>query len=473
MNETPLNETEIEIKIYKRRWFVLALLVCLIFEMIFVNANFGFLNNILVVYFDTTYATFDWLYLGWNIGTMVAALGNSWLAVKEILTCRRSMIVASILQAINSILVIIGFFNADFLFLLILGQIIGGVSAAVLWSVPTSLAQLWFPESQIGISTGLAYIGSSSGAFAGYLLPAHILKFPTNSTSGNSNATKANWMEYDKNAYQWLFVALLVTPICVMIFLLTLVPEQPEKPPSYAQHLKRINVKHENVTFQFFVFKIRKLVCDYVFIVCAVATSFLYYLPVVYDLCVELIVEKMSLDNYFSPEAISAYIMSLLTFGCWIGNIAGGVVLDKFKRYRLQSTLGTFLSVLFNVTVLLSVYFKNLIALFFSLFCAGMCKRVAYLSLIDSLMQHTYPTDPIFVMPFLIFIQNLVTFLFVEVNRQITYSTGLFGGLSFVCAVLFLVSLICLFFKTKTRRSLAETRNKMDESSSSAPLLSE
>ena len=50
------------------------------------------LNNVLVVYFISTYATIGWLYLGLNSKTTVAAFATSLLVANEILT-GRSMIV--------------------------------------------------------------------------------------------------------------------------------------------------------------------------------------------------------------------------------------------------------------------------------------------------------------------------------------------------------------------------------------------
>ena len=470
MNKLEVNE--VEIKLYKKRWFVLALLACLIFQMIFVYMNFGFLNIILVLYFNTTYAAVDWLYLGWNIGTTVAALATSWLAVKKILTCRRSMIVASILQAINSFFIIFGFLLHKLFFLLILGQVIGGISAAVLWTVPTSLAQLWFPESQIGLATGTALLGSSSAALVAYLLPAHIMKFPTNTTGFYDNVTATSWMEYDGKVYKWLFFVLLTISLSVLIFLLFAVPEQPEKPPSYAQHLKRVENIQEKITFENYTSEIKKLVCDYAFIFCGIASSLMYYLPVLFSLSMELMVTHISPnDILFVPETISAYVLSLLTLGCCIGNIAGGFIVDKFKGYHLQSTLGATFSLLFTVALLLSVYFRTLIALILVIFVVGIFTRIAYLSLIDSLMQHTYPADPVFVMPFLVFIQNIIIFLVILVNRQITYSSGLFGGLGFVCTALFLAALICLIFKTKIKRLSAENSNALNNPSATTPLV--
>ena len=465
---------QVEIKVYKKRWFVLALLTCLMAQMIFIYLNFGFLNNILVLYFTTSYATIDWLYLGWNIGTTAVALLTSWLAAKEILTCRRSMIVASILQAINSCFVIIAFLRAELLFLLIIGQTIGGISLAVLWPALASLAQLWFPEFQIGLATGISMLGSSSGAIAGYLLPAHILKYPlTNKTSVGSNFTSLSWKEFDKNAYQHLYSALLAVSLAVLTLLLTVVPEQPEKPPSLAQHQKRVDERKKIVTFRIYVSKIKKLVYDSTFWACAFSTCLLYYFLVIYDLTMEQVIARMPLqDFYLSPENISAYVLALNTFGSWLGNIPGGVILDKYKNYRLQSSVGAAVACLFALLILLSVYIENLILLFFSYFFQGLFSRIAYLSVLDSLMQHTYPIDPIFVMGILVFLQNVMAVLVIEICRQVTYHGGMFGGLGFVSAMLFSVAVICLIFKMNTRRLLAETSNEYDKLDAGTPLLS-
>ena len=476
MNENA--HEQVEIKLYKKRWIALALLICLIFQMIFVYTNFGYLNNLFVLYFNTTYATIDWLYLGWNIGTIIAALITSWLAAKQILTCRRSMIVASILQAINSLLIMVAFLQPQLLFLFIIGQVIGGISAAVLWSVPASLAQLWFPESQIGIATGMSMLGSSTGSIFGFVLPAHIVKYPKNEFSIVSNHTTSNstnWMKYDKSTYQWLFLAVLTTSLTILILLLTAVPERPEKPPSFAQHLKRIDENKDKITFQFYRSEIKKLISDYIFLACGIGSSMLYYLTVLYELSIESMLAHIlsNNNNHLCPGVISGYVLMSIAIGALVGSIAGGFILDKFKNYYMQSSIGATCSFIFTVLVLLSVYFRSLTTLFFASALYGVCTRLAYVSLIDSLMQHTYPTDPVFVMPFIVFAQNVTAMLLIWTGRQIIYHAGIFSGLGFVCVMMFLIALICFVFKPKTKRLSAEKSTELDEADTNTPLLSE
>ena len=259
--------------------------------------------------------------------------------------------------------------------------------------------------------------------------------------------------------------------LAVLLFLLTVVPEQPEIPPSLAQHFKRVEKDKNKVTFSYFVSEIKKLIFEKAFLACGLATCTLYYFIIIIDLTIELMIAHMPLVDFISSESLSAYTLSVLTIGCWVGNIAGGAILDKYKSYRLQSSVGSTFGTLFAMLVLLSVYFQNLIGLFFSMFFEGFFTRIAYLSIIDSLMQHTYPTDPIFVMPFLIFCQNIMATLFIEIGRQIIYHGGVFGGLGVLCAMMFLVALTSIVFKPNTKRLSAENKIERNEAESRTPLL--
>ena len=67
-------------------------------------------------------------------------------------------------QAISFVFDIIGFMKPDYLAFVITEKVLGEISAAFLWTVPTSLAQTWFPESQIArLAIGIALINLPLG----------------------------------------------------------------------------------------------------------------------------------------------------------------------------------------------------------------------------------------------------------------------------------------------------------------------
>ena len=469
MNEIQSNQ--VETKVYKKRWLVLVLLIGLIFLYVFAFVNFGYLNNVLVAYFHTSYAAVDWIVLGGFVGTMVASPVIGWLSLKNLLSPRKSMIVASILIIIGFTLIIVGFLHPFLFFLAVFGQVLNGIAAAILLALPAVVAQLWFSESQIGFATGFVLIGFTSGAISGYTVFSHVLKFEPNisTVKHNMNISNSGWLQYDKNAYQLLFLTLLVIAVLFLILLVTIVPEKPEIPPSIAQHLKRTQEQNVDVTFWCFALEIKKLCFDYKFIACSVASGVFLYEYAFFDLTVELIISKFALESsIFTPENISGVFMLGGSLGCGLANFTTGLLLDRFKKFYLQSNVAALFVLLCYVAIAISVQYQSFVTciLFYSL--SGFCTRSGYISLIDSLMQHTYPTNPLFVMSINVFLQNIIAILYIQGGRQIIYHFGLEDGLVYGCIVMVVACLLCFIFKPDTKRLNAEN---MQQDAESVPLI--
>ena len=467
---------QFETKVYKKRWFVLVLLVCLNFLMSFTYVTFGFLNNILVAYFNTSYAAVDWITLGHNIGIFMVAPLVGWMASREIISYKSNMLVSACFQVLNTGFVVVGFTWPSLFAFVIAGQILGGVSTAFLWTVPSALAQIWFPESQIGIATGIGLLGMSAGGSAGYFLPSQLLRSPFKFNESTSiewiNSTSLNWFQLDKYIYQWLFCILLLASAVIAVLLLV-VPALPEKSPSVAQYLKRIQ-RLKSVQprdRQSFAAEITKLLFDKIFLALTFASTITIYFSTFFELSIEAIVGKIHIGSNTKPEKISGYVMTLYGVGGTIGNLVSGLVLDKFKKYYLQAILGATINFANFVSICITVYLRVLWPLYILVPFGGFVSKFNYLPLVDSIMQHTYPIDPVTIMAVYAFYQNVVAVSFVEIDRQIIFYTGLMLGLVFIGALMLLVIIISVFFKPKTNRlSAEESQNKND--SETVPLIS-
>ena len=447
----------VELRVYRKRWLVLALLVWTTFLLTFTFVNFGYLNNVMVAYFNTSYAAVDWILLGCNSGTVAAAPFVGWFAFKNILSAKKSMVIACGLLIIGFSCIIIGFLRPILYFLVVLGQFLNGVAGAVLYSLPAVMAQIWFEEYQIGVATGIGMLGVSTASITGDVLPPFVIKtMPTkNSTLLNNGTT---WIEYDKKFYQTLYLTMLVTAVVILILLVSFIPEKPEHPPSMSQYLKRIQAEQtQYVSFRDYLKEIRSLVFDYKFIAGNITGSLVYQMYYFDELSAELIVSKLTLSfNALSPEQISGIIIATISMGTVLANILSGILLDKFKKYYLQSNVSAWLVLLTSITNLVSVHYRNFPALMVSMFLFGLTKRTCFIAIIDFLMQHTYPKNPLFVMSFAIFLQNLLGLLFVNIGRQVIYHAGLINGLIYACIAMFLGCIACLFFKPDTSRLDAE-----------------
>jgi len=466
----------VEIKVYRKRWLVLILFIWLQFLSLFAFINFGYLNMVFVAYFHISYAEADWLMLGYNIGIVTASPVIAFLALKNILSCKKAMITASILLIIGFTFIIIGFLLPLLYFFITIGQTFNGIVGAILSALPELIAQLWFDETQIGLATGLSLLGLSTAGLTADFLPPQLLKYNKKrleniqNSSAVVNYTSIDWNGNDSKTYEMLFLTMLLTVVLALILFCTLIPEKPKRPPSMAQYFKTTQIGHLNIKFRDFVFETKNLMSDYQFIISCTAASLVFYLAAFDDLTVEQIVTKLTLkSSKYSPEEISGFLMATLCTGGLFANVFSGFVLDKYKRYYWQTNISAFFVLITVVALLVSVYCGSIVGLIISHFFTGFSKRTCYISLIDSIMQHTYPTNPLFVMSIGVFVQNVTAILFINVGRQIIYSVGLINGLVYLCVLMFLVCLLCFSFNPDTKRLNAGENQSETES---APLLS-
>ena len=306
------------------------------------------------------------------------------------------MIAASSLLMLGFLFIIIGFFSPVLYFLVVLGQCLSGVAGAILFSLPAVIAQLWFHEYQIGLATGIGMLGASTASVLGCILPPILIKFDRKNS--HLSLTTADltinpldfdhpetWMQYDKSVYHFLYLTMLATALLVLVLLCAFIPDKPQYPPSLAQYLKRTQKNKSSLSFREFLIQIRSLIFDYKFVAGNVIATLVYYMYYFEELSAELIVTRLGLHfNSLSTEQISGIIIATISVGTIPVNIFSGILLDKFKKYYLQSNVSAGLVLLTSITNLLSVYYKIFVALMVLCFLFGLAKRICFITVIDS-----------------------------------------------------------------------------------------
>ena len=103
--------------------------------------------------------------------------------------------------------------------------------------------------------------------------------------------------------------------------LLLVVPALPEKPPSVAQYLKRMQKwesarPQRGVGQQSFAAEIKQLLFNKLFLALTFASSITMYFRTFIAVCIEAIVaDKMHVIGNADPEKMSGYVMAL--YGVW------------------------------------------------------------------------------------------------------------------------------------------------------------
>ena len=457
----------VEIKLYIKRWFILAALVVLVFIAVLNHVMFGIVNNVIVAYFDTTYETIDLIGLGPCLGTIATTPILAWLSFKEMITCRKLMTVASLVLSVNSICALLAFIKPSLFGLLIFGQIFGGIAFAIVFVIPTVLAQLWFPENQIGIAIGSIMIGSSGMGIVAYDVLPFLIQDPSQTNLSTYNFTSISefknlsWQQHNKTIFEVLYTIQLVIIFLITVFLIFFVPEKPEKPPSYAQYLKRNTQKLESlekINFVIFLKQTKQLWSDYVFVSYAILTGLMYNLIGLDSVIMEQIVHYTSFlsSSTLSANAIAGLIMTCYCIGTASGNLISGKLLDKCKKYYIQSIIGSTCLTIAMIITTLSLIYKIATSCFIGYVFNGVSTRICLIAIMDSIMQHTYPQNELFVTSWVVFIQNISAVLIIELGRVIFERFFTDGVLSYLCVVSFFTIIVTILCKPSAKRLNAE-----------------
>ena len=86
----------------------------------------------MVVHFQTTYAAVDWMVRGSNVGCILAAAMVAWLALIKMIMIKDAMIANNaLLQTVNLLRMIVGFYRIDSFGLVMFGQVLGRIATAI------------------------------------------------------------------------------------------------------------------------------------------------------------------------------------------------------------------------------------------------------------------------------------------------------------------------------------------------------
>ncbi len=128
------------------------------------------------------------------------------------------------------------FVNTSF-YTLLAGQVIMAVGQPFMLSAPAKLSALWFPESEMAISTTLGSLAAPIGAVTGFLLPLPLI--------GESDAPPHSTIEHGKSVF-WRYI--LVQNIVITVLglpIIFFIRNQPPTPPS-ASAAKTLRKKPAN-----------------------------------------------------------------------------------------------------------------------------------------------------------------------------------------------------------------------------------
>ena len=474
-------ESDQIIKLYNRRWLVLINASLLMAVVKYYVLSFGPINNIIVAYFHATFVEVDWIVLSTYVAGVVLLAVIAYFSFKEMIDLRFVLLISAFSFLINSIGIAVAFVNYKFFPILILGQIFGGILNSTSTFLMAVVGTVWFPENQIGIVTGVGYMAWNIGALLDETLPENVFKYPTTVKNGSihwlndtfniktnwSNDFNQNWYVFDKKTAQIISTVTACLAFSVLLTVWMFIPSYPKHPPSKSQAVKLDYLKNKpSASIIDFFSETKSLLDDLVFILIQIVMSLTVQTFVLESVLIVQIIDPIHdrLNTELTSNMVGGYIIACRSIGDMIGSFLGGKILDMFRRYRLQIIIGTFGTALFVVMFTISWYNASLIGLFVAIFMMGVISYISVVALYDSVVQHTYPKNIIFVSSWAAFIRFFVTIIITSLGRLVYQRTDAFGVLIFHCCLQVLGFILSLFVNPNLKRQEEEQNETATES---------
>ncbi|GAB1600812.1 solute carrier family 49 member 4 homolog isoform X1, partial [Argonauta hians] len=341
------------LKVYKRRWYILSLF-----------SLFAFTQSLHWNTWPPISQTANELF-GWTIGDVallsnwgpisyiLCALPVSWLIETKGLrtTCIISALCLFLGSGVRSLTLKDPYVN----WLTNLGQIIIGFSAPFAISASTALSSVWFPTQQRFTATAIANIflsvGVSCSLFIGPLIVSSSASF--NNTSNhtrlpviNSSATEHH-LEIERNELKILLYTELGMAAIIFFLVIFYFPEKPPLPPTMSAKIERLQFK-EGVT---------NLLKNYRFWMLAFIYSLSSGVITAWQAVLYIILKPLNISQE-QVGILSIYI----GFGSCIGSLILARLSDVFVHYSRLFLLIIIITSLALITWFLLMY-KNVLSI--------------------------------------------------------------------------------------------------------------
>ena len=459
MAEIILSKEKIEV--HQRRWLYLALLGVLFLLQAF-NLNLEEAYEYVTTHITIGHGKNIKLYI--SPGGLAFSPLLAWLTFHKHIGLRKLIVFLSVLLVSTSAFNMIQYFTQSFEFLNFVNQEVAKISQTLSLSIPPTFAAQWFPENQIGLVIGILGIGWSGDC----ILPSLFHK-----TSGNNStfdSTNISIILHDhhnisqtdddktfhKNAVQIFLITFVCLSLLILVFSCLLQTDAPPNSPSTSQLQTKLLV--EDKELKSFFDESKKLVFDFVFIFYGFAFTLIFSLIIIERKVLLKFVSQNVEENMQTLK--TDHVVTLYSVGSIAGSIAAGVILDRWKRHRLHAMITTASSFVLCLFVLLTCFMKHLIASCVGLVLLAVTSSASLPPLLDSVLQHHYPVNPLFLTSWLSFKLNIVEFLLNLCGKMLLDKLGVVSVLVFQCLVLLLSFIVLFFAKPELKRWQIENSSK-------------
>ena len=362
----------------------------------------------------------------------------SWIIDKK--SMRWGLNISAILLIIGALLKI--FINTSIAFAYI-GQIITAVFQPAILNSPAKLAATWFNEKWRVLITSICCLSNTIGVMFGYIVHTFVIEEDTEDPK-----------KFKDDFESYLKLELIITIVCCVVFVIFM-REKPKNPPSNSQ-LNRDSNENKS-TFE----EVKKLFANknfvYLFISLSCIVGYVNIIATIFNAYMAM---------YDITDTQASYISGIANFIGIITSVIVAAIIDKNKKYTIILLLCNIFSiVLYIITIIVlelveSKYLYIILGVLFSL-VIGVAIPI-YTSGMDLVCEITFPIGESTSDGAIMVGNQLIGIIGIIITALLrTYLEKVKVLSNIFCILLFVISLICLFFLHRAKPELL--RSKQDE----------
>ncbi|KAF5296868.1 hypothetical protein FQA39_LY12386 [Lamprigera yunnana] len=299
-------EVNLPIKLTKQRWTILFLFVLSSALNNMQWMQYSVIADVIVKHYDVSHEAVNWTSMVFLLFYGLFILPGNYILEK--FGIRKSVLLSSLLNCIGCWIKIFSV-GQDKFWLVIIGQSVVALATMCVVSAPAVIAAEWFGSDEVALACSISLNGIMLGIAAGIL---------TSSLTVSSGS-----VEHD--LFTMLLIIALITT-SVLVVQLIFFSDKPKNPPSKAQLEQLARKKSSN-----FLRSTLRVFKNVRYLVHLIAFGINYGIS-----CSFAVLLNQMLSNYYINASVEVgRIGAIISFSGIFGSILCGIVLDKFKQYKV------------------------------------------------------------------------------------------------------------------------------------------
>lgn len=315
-NSTP--EVNVQTKIYRRRWFMLAVFVLVSMMSAFQWIQFAIINDVITKYYSVSSQDVNWTSMLYMITYIPLIFPGAWIMDRWGL--RTTLILGSVGTALGSWIKVCSV-GRDLFPVTLFGQTVVAMSQVFVLGVPPNVAAVWFGADQVSSACSIGVFGNQLGIALGFLLPPVMVKYHEDPA---------------ETAAELSFLYYMVAGICSALAIIVIVAFQaaPPLPPTLARIASATAESSASSHYR----SIKRIMANKGYVLLLVS----YGLNAGVFYAMSTLLNQTVLIHFPGQQENAGRIGLVIVLCGMVGSVVCGVVLDRTHRFK-ETTLVVYL----------------------------------------------------------------------------------------------------------------------------------